>query len=109
MGKIIYTEKPYAIQEVFSGQKKGYILFNMDKEFQNSHSHLNNFKSAKYLIKLMQKEILPYDLDLYRLESICRVSKDGIYKDKALSLFETKKCKPTKKYVNIHAKCIASC
>ena len=56
MGKIVYIDKPFAIQEVYFGQKKGYILFNMERDFKTAHSHLNNFHSAKYLIKLMKKE-----------------------------------------------------
>ena len=109
MGKIVYIDKPFAIQEVYSGQKKGYILFNMERDFKTAHSHLNNFNSAKYLIKLMKKEILPYDLDLYRLESICRVATDGLYREKAIKFMRNKKNKSTKKYINIHAKNIASC
>lgn len=109
MGKIIYYEAPYAIQEVYSGQKKGYILFNTEKEFATAHSHLNNFTAAKYLVKLMQKQLLPYDLDMYRLESICRVSGEGAYREKALHLLKTKESRTTKKYVNVHAKYVASC
>lgn len=109
MGKIVYKEAPYAIQEVYSGTKKGYILFNMNKDFADAHSHLNNFKAAKYLIKLMQKKLLPCDLDLYRLKSICRVADDPEYRDKALGLLERKTSKTTKKYINIHLKSVSSC
>lgn len=104
MGKIIYQHNQYAIQEVFTYQKKGYILFNTKKEFQDGHTHLNNLKSAKYLIMLAEKQKLPLDLDLYRLESLIRVLEDGSLRNKALELLDVKKKKETKKYINIHKK-----
>ena len=104
MGKIIYREKNYAIQEVYSSNKKGYILFNTKMPFEKYHSHLNNFASAKYLILLMIQNRLPLDLDNYRLKSLCRVSDDGEYKDKAIELYDKKQKKDTKKYINVKKK-----
>lgn len=81
----------------------------IQRNFKTAYSHLNNLNSAKYLIKLMKKEILPYYLDLYRLESICRVATDGLYREKAIEFMKNRKNKSTKKYINIHAKNITSC
>lgn len=104
MGRIVYKVENYAIQEVYSGQTKGYILFNTNLPFEEAHSHLNNFKAAKYLIQLMTKEKLPNDLDLYRLESICRVCDRNEYREKAKNLLKLKKGKDIKKYINVKAK-----
>lgn len=104
MGKIIYRSEQYAIQEVQSGSKKGYILFNLSKEFREGHSHLNNFSSAKYIIFLAKKQKLPHDLDLYRLKSLYRILEDGNFREKVKELLEQKSKKEVKKYVNVAIK-----
>ena len=104
MGKIVYSHKQYYIQEVYSGTKKGYIIANHNKEFVKGHSHLNNFKSAKYVLFLAEKEKLPNDLDMYRMKSLHRILEDGPFREKVSQLIEQKSQKQKSLYINVAVK-----
>lgn len=104
MGKIVYSHNQYYIQEVYSGKQKGYILANHNKEFAKGHSHLNNFKSAKYILFLAEKEKLPNDLDTYRMNSLYRILEDGPFRDKVLNLLQQKAKSQKSVYVNVAVK-----
>lgn len=92
----VYSKHSYNIYKV----SNGYIVHNTAKEFQNGHTHLNSFKSAKYLIDLALHKSIPYHLDRYRLVSLSRITDDEKYKDKILELLCTKRVKLN--YVNVN-------
>ena len=98
MGMTVYSQEQYYIQEVRSNTKKGYIIANKNKEFHDGHSHLNNFKAAKYVLNLAVKEKLPHDLDTYR------ILEDGPFREKVLKLIETRAQKKKDMYFNVAAK-----
>lgn len=104
MGTIIYNHNQYYIQEVYSRNKKGYILANSNKEFSEGHSHLNNFKAAKYIIFLAEKQKLPNDLDSYRMSSLYRILEDGPFREKVFNLIQQKEQKSKNVYINISVK-----
>ena len=81
----------------------GYVVHNTDKKFEDGHTHLTSFKSAKYLIDLALHRSLPYHLDTYRLISLMRISIDEEYRAKIMELVSNKKRKD--RYVNCGRKC----
>lgn len=104
MGKIVYNHNQYYIQEVYSGKQKGYILANRNKNFADGHSHLNNFRAAKYVLFLAEKQKLPNDLDSYRMMSLYRILEDGPFREKVLQLIQQKAQKRKSAYVNVTVK-----
>lgn len=64
------------------GYKNVYIIYNKNKEFENGHTHINNFKTAKYLIKLSYYKIIPKHLSSYLFKSLVRISNDELYLQK---------------------------
>lgn len=90
----VYSKQIYNIYRV----SNGYIVHNTVKDFQAGHTHLNSFKSAKYLIDLALHRSIPYHLDRYRLISLSRITEDDSYKEKILELIRNKRDKMT--YVN---------
>ena len=56
-----------------------YILMNKHKEFSEGHTHLKNYKTALWLIKLAEHRSIPHHISLYLLESLIRVSEDEVY------------------------------
>lgn len=91
MGMIVFRYKQYYIQEVFSGTKKEYILANNNKEFADGHTHLRNYKSAKYVLFLAANEIIPDGLDMYRIKSLYRILEDSPFKENVNDLIQMKK------------------
>lgn len=61
---------------------KAYIVHNRNKEFSKGHTHLYNFKTAKYIIDLASHKTVPNHLNKYLLESIIRITDDKVYADK---------------------------
>lgn len=78
-------------------------MHNTEKAFEEGHTHLTSFKSAKYLIDLAIHKSLPYHLDTYRLISLVRISMDEEYRRRILELVNHKKRKD--RYVNCGRKC----
>lgn len=95
----IYSKKHYNIYRVATG----YIVHNTLKEFENGHTHLNGFDSAKYIIDLALHKSIPHHLDRYRLVSLTRITDDEEYAEKIRILLANKKSKDT--YYNSRKKC----
>ena len=89
MNNVIYKKKNFVIIQV----RNGFIVYNLDKDFPDGHTHLTSFGSAKYLINLALAHSIPNHLDKYRLTSLIRISDDAIYQEKILSLIQNKKQK----------------
>lgn len=95
MGTQIYAKKNFIIIDM----DEGYIVVNKDKEFKQGHTHITNFKTAKYLIDMVLYSRIPYHLPVYLLVSLQRLSTDEKYKEKIEGLIMNKKDKENK-YVN---------
>lgn len=74
----------------------GYIVQNMDKNFEEGHTHLKNFNAGKRAINLVMKKKIPRDTGNYFLESLARLSDDPKYSEDCRQLIETRKEKGKK-------------
>lgn len=74
---VIYTRKNYKIYKVNKGE---FIVHNTNKQFNQGHTHINNFNTAKYIISMSLNSLVPKKkLSNYLLESIQRISTDKSY------------------------------
>ena len=93
----IYERKEYIILRV----KKGYIVYNTKKNFENGHTHLQSFEMSKTLIDNIIRKKRPKTNNTYLIESHIRVTKDSKYKQILEEMLEAKKNKTKdKKYHN---------
>ena len=76
-----------------------FIVINKDKPFQEGHTHIRNFKTAKYLIDMVIHQRMPYHLPIYLLISLQRLSADAVYVKRIQGLIENKRNKK-QQYVN---------
>lgn len=95
----IYSKQSFKVYRADGG----FVVHNTEKRFEEGHTHLSSFKSAKYLVDLALHKSLPYHLDTYRLVSLARISIDEEYKSKVMELVSNKRQKD--KYVNSRRKC----
>lgn len=61
---------------------KEYIIHNTKGEFSKNHTHINDFKTAKFLIDLAIHKSVPRHLSFYLMNSLIRISLDKKYIDK---------------------------
>lgn len=78
----IYQRKQYTIYQV----RNGYLIHNVNKEFENSHTHVRSFHKAKSLIDLCVRSKLPNKPVKWEIESLLRISNDKKYKNKLRKL-----------------------
>ena len=64
---------------LYSNFDNGYIIHNTHKPFESGHTHLNNFDTAKYIIKLAYYHSVPKHLSIYLIDSLIRISSDEGY------------------------------
>lgn len=94
----IYERDEFIIFQV----KNGYIAYNTLKSFQDGHTHLKCFRSAKTAIDLVIRKKAPRSTDKYYLTSLIKLSKDIFYIKKIKILIEyIEKNNKLKKYNNI--------
>lgn len=68
--------------DIYSNLHGGYIVYNRKKDFKDGHTHINNFKTAKYIAYLSLYKRKPKGkLSPYLIESIIRISDDKKYKE----------------------------
>lgn len=82
----IYTKEEFVIVKMDTE----YIVINKNKKFKNGHTHIRNFKTAKYLIDMIIFRRIPNHLPIYLLVSLKRLSDDEIYTHKINGLIESK-------------------
>ena len=85
----VYRKKNYNIYS-FDNE---YIVHNMDMKFEEGHTHIKNFKTAKFIIDLAIHKSIPHNLNSYLLKSLIRISNDTVYKEKIQSLLDVKESK----------------
>lgn len=85
----IYERKEYIILRV----KKGYIVYNTKKDFENGHTHLQSFEMSRTLIDNSIRKKRPKTNNTYLIESHIRVTKDVKYKQILEEMLESKKNK----------------
>ena len=92
----VYDYKEFII---FDGSDH-YVLVNKSKKFQDGHTHLKNYKTALWLVKLSTHHLVPNDIPLYLLESLIRINSDEEYLYKLRCLQEAKLSKSKVYYYN---------
>jgi len=85
----VYERKEYIILKV----KKGYIVYNTKKVFENGHTHLQSFEMSKTVIDNSIRKKRPKTNNIYLIESHIRVTSDSKYKQTLEELIEAKKDK----------------
>ena len=73
--------------------KKGYIVYNTKKTFENGHTHLQSFEMSKTIIDNSIRKKRPKTNNTYLIESHIRITKDSKYKQLLEELLEAKKDK----------------
>lgn len=79
MSDVVYRSREYIILSKRKHDKTGFIVVNTKKEFNQGHTHVTNFNSAKTLIKLSQKCKIPNSKNKYFIQSLIRISRDKTY------------------------------
>ena len=72
----IYKYKSF---NIYSNFNNSYIVHNTKKPFKNGHTHINNYNTAKFLIKLSIHKTIPNHLSDYLIESLIRINSDHDY------------------------------
>ena len=75
VGRLFYNKGNFIILAV----RRGYVVYNTEKEFNKGHTHLRNFKSAKNAIYFVINKNIPKESGLYFLTSLLRISSDEAY------------------------------
>ena len=72
---IVYKKHHYYIYS----DTKGFIVHNTKKPFQEGHTHIKNFNTAKYLVTMSSSSKIPYHASNYIYTSLIRISTDKNY------------------------------
>lgn len=79
MNNIVYSKKNFNIYQI---DRNSFIVHNTHKKFEDGHSHINNYKTAKYIVNLACYRSIPsHHLSKYLIESLIRISEHNSYKD----------------------------
>lgn len=82
----VYRKKQYSI---YSDSNGNYIIHNRNKEFDNGHTHIKNFHTAKFLIDLaFHKSVPNKKLNTYLYDSLIRISNDNSYVNRIRNIKE---------------------
>ena len=82
----IYERDGYIILRV----KRGYIVYNTRKRFENGHTHIQSFEMAKTIIDNNIRKKRPKTNSIYLIESHIRVTNDSKYKKMLQELLASK-------------------
>ena len=92
----VYERKQFIILDGISH----YIVINKNKQFKVGHTHVTNYKTALWLIKLSEHKSIPHDISLYLLESLIRINSDEEYLRKLKELQTAKLSKTKQNFYN---------
>jgi len=70
--------------------KRGYIVYNTRKRFENGHTHIQSFEMAKTIIDNNIRKKRPKTNSIYLIESHIRVTNDSKYKKMLQELLASK-------------------
>lgn len=75
----IYKRKEF---QIYSNNVE-YIIYNRKKKFEEGHTHIRNYNTAKFLINLAIHKTIPNKkLNKYLYTSLIRITDDKNYKEK---------------------------
>lgn len=78
MGHQVFSKNRFKIYKSFNG----YVVHNSSKPFEIGHTHIENFDTAKYLVYLSDRRIVPDKLQRYLMISLIRLSNSVDYTNK---------------------------
>lgn len=64
---------------LYSSYVDDFIIHNTHKPFEEGHTHVSNYDTARYLIKLAYHHTVPKHLSIYLIDSLIRISSDEGY------------------------------
>lgn len=91
---VIYKKKNYKIYDA----GRDYIIHNSNMSFSDHHTHINNFKTCKYLIDMSIHKSIPKHLSDYLIISLIKLASDKNYIDSLNQLLLKNKKKGRRKY-----------
>lgn len=94
----VYSKDGYVIFKV----RHGFIVHNTEKDFEDGHTHLKNFKASKGAISYVRQKKIPTRSSIYYLTSLERLSTDHQYKDRIRQLIEARKKRDKPSYINVN-------
>ena len=83
----VYKKAYFNVYSEYNGE---YIIHNTKKDFQDGHTHIREFGTARYLVDLALHKSVPNRHLNYFIESLIRISTDSDY------INELKQIKPIK-------------
>lgn len=98
----IYRKKSFIVFRA----SDGYIIHNTEKSFKKGHTHIKNVNTAKYIVSLAAKKILPKHLSDYLLVSLLRLANDDIYTAKIEEMRKNQQIRRSKMKTYIGTKVI---
>jgi cell division protein FtsB len=94
---MLYQKEQYSIYLFKTkGRPNEYIIRNMNKDFEDGHTHIKSYKVAKRLISLAVLEKIDLSLKPYFILSLMRIIDSKEYFKKLQELKEIKKQKGKK-------------
>lgn len=83
----VYSKKNYSIYEAHGE----YIVHNLNKPFEDGHTHINRFDTAKFLLNLALHHSVPRHVCDYFITSLLRLSDNDKYTEHLLSIQTARK------------------
>jgi len=74
---------------IYSVNGKEFIVHNSDLNFNEHHTHINRFSTAKYLINISLYKSIPKRLSNYLIISLIRLTDDNDYKSKLYNILSS--------------------
>lgn len=66
--------------DIYSNKNGAFIVYNTNKSFEQGHTHINNYNTAKYIANLAVHQSLPKkNISKYLIQSLIRISSDKNY------------------------------
>lgn len=78
----VYQNTHYKVYKAVDG----YVIHNIDKGFENGHTHVQKYNTCMVLIKLLVTKKAPKSKSKYFLESLLRLCDDEGYRQQLLKL-----------------------
>lgn len=76
--KKIYENKQFIVLQ--KPKTNSFILYNKHKEFSCGHTHINNYNTVRWIMRLYTQRTIPYNMkSKYLLVSLLRISNDKDY------------------------------
>lgn len=96
MEDLVFKKAEFIVIEKHREGRKNYIVVNTKKKFEEGHTHLRTYKSAKCAVEYAIKKKIPRSTDLYFLQSLIRITRDEEYREKLTELVDVRKQKGKK-------------